>query len=179
MKTSPAAKRYARALVELAHEQKQTPKIQKDLQELSQAWADSSELRGVFENPSVTLEMRRKVLEALASRMGLAPLTKNTVLLLADNGRFGLIAEITAEFNDAADELSGAVSAEVTTATAMPPAFYTKLQAQLQRVTGQTVTLVKKEDPSIIAGVVTRIGDRVYDGSVKSRLDKLRDQLLA
>lgn len=179
MRTSPVARRYARALLELAQEQKQMPKIKRDLDALAAAWTASDELRGVFENPGVTVEMRLKVVEGLAMRMGLSPLTKNTLLLMTSNGRFQRVAEVAQTFADMADSATGTVVAEVTTAAAMPATFYTRLQGELEKATGHKVTLEKKEDPSLIAGVLTRVGDKVYDGSVRNRLSQLRETLLA
>ena len=179
MRTSPVARRYARALLELAEEQKQTPKIKRDLDDLAAAWQSSDELRSVFENPGVTVEKRQKVIEGLAMRMGLSPLTKSTMLLMTANGRFQRVAEVAETFGDMADNASGTLVAEVTTAAPMPATFYTRLQAELEKATGQKVTLEKKEDPSLIAGVLTRVGDKVYDGSVRNRLSQLRETILA
>ena len=109
MKTSPAARRYAKALLELAIEAKQAPKIQKDLVEVSAAWESSEELRSIFENPAIDADMQRKVVEGLAQRMMLSPMTKNTLLLMSGNRR---ITEITAmshafaAFAEAADRKS-------------------------------------------------------------------------
>ncbi|MFT5359090.1 MAG: F0F1-type ATP synthase delta subunit, partial [Polyangiales bacterium] len=69
MKTSPASRRYAKAILELALESKQVPKIQKDLQEVAEAWETSEELRSIFENPAINSTMERKVVEGLAQRM--------------------------------------------------------------------------------------------------------------
>ena len=179
MRTSPIARRYARALLELATEQNQLPKVKRDLDDVAAAFQTSPDLRGVFDNPGVTIDNRRKVLRALATRMGLSPMTQNTLLLMADNNRFTHIVELAEAFSALAEGASGAVSAEVTTPAAMPASFYTQLQSELEKATGRKVSLVKKEDPSLIAGAVTRVGDKVYDGSMRNRLQQIRESLLS
>lgn len=179
MKTSPVARRYAKALLELAVEAKQVPKIQKDLEEVAEAWDSSDELRSIFENPSISGEMQSKVIEGLAQRMMLSPMMKNTLLLMSDNGRFPEIVATSHAFAAFAEAASQSLQAEVSTPGAMPEAFYTRLKGELEKATGQKVTIVKKQDPSLIAGVVTRVGDKVYDGSVRNRLQQLRETLSA
>lgn len=179
MKTSPLSRRYAKALLELADEQNLTSRVRKDLEDLAATWNSSAELRGVFENPAVTLEPRRKVVEALATRMGMQKLTANTLKLLSDGGRFAFVPEIADAFADLADAQTGGLRAEVTSASPMPESYYTRLKAELEKATGRKVTLVKKQDPALIAGVVTRVGDKIYDGSVQHRLERLQEELMA
>ena len=179
MRTSPLARRYAKALLELANEKNLGARVGKDLQDLAATWEQSPELRGVFENPAVTSEPRRKVVEALATRMGLQPLTTNTLKLLSDRGRFRYLGEIAEAFTTLSEADAGALRAEVTSASALPESYYSRLQAELEKATGRKVSLVKKQDPELIGGVVTRVGDKVYDGSVRHRLEQLRENLLA
>lgn len=179
MKTSPAARRYAKALLELALEAKQVPKIQKDLFEVSAAWESSEELRSIFENPAFDADMQRKVVEGLAQRMMLSPMTKNTLLLMSGNRRITEITAMSHAFAAFAEAASQTLQAEVSTPAPMPEAFYTRLKGELEKATGQKVNIVKKQDASLIAGVVTRVGDKVYDGSVRNRLQQLRETLSA
>jgi F-type H+-transporting ATPase subunit delta len=85
------------------------------------------------------------------------------------------IAQLLREMSDAKQ---GILRAEVTTAVRLSDAYYAKLQAQLEKMTGQRVAIDKREDPSILAGVIARIGDRVYDGSLRSRMTELGQSLL-
>ena len=179
MKTSPAARRYAKALLELALESNQAPKIQKDLSEVAEAWDSSEELRSIFENPAIDAEMKSKVIEGLAQRMMLSPMTKNTLLLMSGNRRITEIAAMSHAFSAFAEAASQTLQAEVSTPAPMPEAFYTRLKGELEKATGQKVNIVKKQDASLIAGVVTRVGDKVYDGSVRNRLQQLRETLSA
>ncbi len=171
-------RRYARALWDLGEEQKQTPAIRAGIEKLAAAWSASEELQALFENPAVKSDQRKQVLGALSKRLGLPKLLENTLNLLADRRRLRFVPEISEAYLGLAAELGGLVRAEVTTATAMPEAYYLKLQKTLEEATGKKVTLVKKQDPTLIAGVVTRVGDMVFDGSVRSRLQDLRTSLM-
>lgn len=179
MKTSIVARRYASALLEATEEAKKTDKVQKDLVALANAWNASPELRALFEDPRVTLEDRKKVLEGLGKRVLASPLAINTLKLMADNGRLSVLPDLSTAFNGLARSAGGEVEVEVTTAKPMPATFYTKLSATLSESTGKKVTLIKREDPSIIGGVVTRVQDKVYDGSLRNGLSQLRERLLA
>ena len=179
MRSSSVGRRYARALLALADEQKTTARVQKELTEFAETWEASAELRGVFENPKVDEASRKKVLTALLDRLAASPLVKNGLSLLAERGRLKHLPEIAESFAQLASARTGTVTAEVTSATALPDAYFNELKGALEKATGKKVVLVKKQDPSLIAGVVTRVGDRVIDGSVRTRLTELQEELLA
>ncbi len=170
-------RRYAGALLNLATEAGNIEKVAADLQAFAASWKDSRDLRAAFENPSVNVATRRVILREIAQASGMDPLVRNALLLIADRGRLGSLPEIVESFQALAEERSGRVRAEVVTATELPDAFFSELQKTLERVTGKQVNITRKVDPSIIGGVVTRIADQVYDGSVKHRLQQLRDEL--
>jgi F-type H+-transporting ATPase subunit delta len=179
VRSSSVGRRYAKALLSLADEQKQTTRVQKELSDFAVIWDASAELRSVFENPKVDVASRKKVLTAVLDRMAASPLVKNGLSLLAERGRLKHVPEIAEAFAAFASARTGTVTAEVTSATALPESYFTELKNALEKATGKTVVLVKKQDPTLIAGVVTRVGDRVIDGSVRSRLSELQEELLA
>ena len=179
MSGSTIGRRYARALLELAEEQKKTAKIQKDLEGFLAVWNESQELREVFENPAVGAEQRKAVLDELAKKMMLAPMLANALRLLSDRRRFRHVPEVAEAFLALAQAAQGSVVAEVTTAAQLPEAYYTRLRQTLEKAFDKKVTIVKKEDPQLIAGVVTRIGDKVFDGSVRTRLEEMKETMLA
>jgi F-type H+-transporting ATPase subunit delta len=179
VKGSAIGRRYAKALLEVAEEQKQVPKIQKDLEDLLASWQASRELRSTFENPAFGAELRAKVIDELVKRMGLSPLVASTLRLLSDRQRLRHLPEVAESFFALAQAGAGAVVAEVTTAVELPDAYFTRLQATLEKSLGKKVSVVKKTDPSLVAGVITRVGDRVYDGSLRSSLRQLEDRMLS
>ena len=99
MSNATISRRYAKALLELAEEAKQTPTVHKALAAFAETWASSDTLRDLFENPSVSAESRQKVLDQVATRLAAPPLLKNTLKLLADRGRMALLPELAAAFN--------------------------------------------------------------------------------
>lgn len=179
MKSSSIGRRYAKALLELAEANKQTERVQKDLAEFAETFEKTRDLREVFENPKVSREERKKVITAVLDRMAVAPIVKSALLMLADRGRMRFVVDVAESFQTLAEARAGRIRAEVVTAVAMPDAYYTELTKVLEQVTGKKVALVKTQDPSIIAGVVTRVGDKVFDGSVRARLTELKERMLA
>ncbi|MBW2190097.1 MAG: ATP synthase F1 subunit delta [Deltaproteobacteria bacterium] len=112
-------------------------------------------------------------------KLGCSTLVRNTVQLLADKGRLGHLEEVLDALEELAEAETGRVRVEVVSAKPLSDAYYAQLTEKFKRVTDREVVLVKKEDPSLIGGVVTRVGDRVFDGSLSNRLSELRETLLA
>jgi F-type H+-transporting ATPase subunit delta len=177
MTTSALAKRYARAILELATEQKQVERASKDLNDLAVLWKASEELRELFANPKFTAELRKTVLVDITTRAGVSPLIKNSVLYLNDRQRLPVLPELAQAFSELAERAAGTLRAEVTSAAALPESYYVQLQKALEQATGRKVTIEKKTDASLIAGVVTRVGDQVFDGSIRTRLSELKESL--
>ena len=176
---SAVGRRYAKALLELAKEAGQVDSVLAELRAVDDAWQQSPELRQLIHNPAVPQDAIKAAFAALLDKLGASLLLKNTMGVLADHSRLVNFPEVVAAFSALAEAETGTTQAEVVTAKAMPEAYYTQLQKKLEKLTGTQVVLTKKEDPSIIAGVVTRVGDRVFDGSVRNRLDELKEELLA
>ena len=176
---SAVAKRYATALYELAHENDAVDAIGKDLTDLAATWGGSEELRRTFQDPRIPLEQKKNLIAAIADRAGVHPLLKNLLVLLVDRRRIVHLPDIAETYGQIAERRSGRVRAEIITATKLPEAYYEQLTKTLEAATGKKVVLVRREDPSLIGGVITRVGGRVFDGSLKNRLAGLRAQLLA
>jgi len=177
MSIGPIAKRYARAILELASKQSLTDLVGRELSELASTWESSSELRDLFTNPAYGSAVRKSVLVELIERANVSALTRNSVLYIADKNRIVALPAIARAFVELAERAAGAVRAEVTSAAPLSEAYLTQLHRVLEQVTGQRVTIEKKIDPSLIAGVVTRVGDRVFDGSIRTRLAELNESL--
>jgi F-type H+-transporting ATPase subunit delta len=102
---------------------------------------------------------------------------RNAVLYLADKNRIVALPEVTTAFADLSERAAGTVRAEVTSAAALPESYYLQLQRALELATGKRVAIEKKTDASLIAGVVTKVGDQVFDGSIRTRLADLKESL--
>jgi F-type H+-transporting ATPase subunit delta len=105
------------------------------------------------------------------------PLVRDTLLLVSDRGRMGQVEDIASAYQEQAEARSGRVRAEVVTASELPEAYFTELQKTLERVTGKKVSVARRVDPSLLGGVVTRVGDQVFDGSLKHQLQELKHEL--
>lgn len=177
MTTSILGRRYASALYNLAEQAGSIDKIGQDLKDFAASWQSSRELRTAFENPSVGVQSRRQILRELAAASGMDPLARDTLLLVSDRGRLGYVAEIASAYQEHAEARSGRVRAEVVTATELPEAYFQELQKTLERVTGKKVSVSRRVDASLLGGVVTRVGDQVFDGSLRHHLDELKHEL--
>jgi F-type H+-transporting ATPase subunit delta len=176
---SSLGRRYAKALLELARERGEVDAVLRDAGALFDAWKESAELREVLESPVLPRPAVKSVLAALMDRLGSAQILRNTVNLLADKGRLGSLDRILKALLDLAEAETGRVRVQVTSAKPLSDAYYARLVEKLQRVIDREIVLVKNEDPSLIGGVVTRIGDRIFDGSLSNQLSELRETLLA
>lgn len=172
------ARRYAKALVDIGVETGALDTIVGEISSVASAFEESGDLRDALENPLVSHDAKRAILEELASRLGLSPVVRNTLLFMADRRRTRILPTMAKLVREMNDLRRGIVHAEVVTAAPLSDAYYARLQAQLEKLTGKTIVLDKRQDESIIAGVVARIGDTVYDGSLRARLQEMKTSLL-
>jgi F-type H+-transporting ATPase subunit delta len=173
------ARRYAKALLELGVQQQTFDAFAKELDRVSDAFRTMPDLRNALENPVFAVEKRRLVLDDVARRLALSKMVRNFVMLLLEKGRIAALPDIARVYRTLVDEHAQRVRATVTSARPLDPVLETRLKAALERQSGKTVILEKKEDPSIVGGLVTQLGDTVYDGSVRTQLQQLREQLLS
>jgi F-type H+-transporting ATPase subunit delta len=178
MSISLVARRYATALLEIGSESGQLDAMNDDVTLVAAAYQSSSDLRNACENPLVAIAAKKAVIAEVCHKLGVGPVVRHTLLLLLDRRRIKTLPYVARYLRELSDAKKGVLRAEVTTATPLSEAYYEKLKAQLERMTGKKVVLEKREDPTLIAGVVTRIGDRMFDGSLKMRLTSMKDALL-
>ncbi len=172
------ARRYARALLELGAEQNNLETLVKEISAVAEAFTSSAELRAVVDNPEIPRTARKQVFVEIAAKLGCGVTTKNTLSLLADASRLRALPAIATALREEADRSAGVVRASVTSAQPLGDAYIQKLTQALETRFKKKVVVVKNVDPSLLAGVVTRVGDTVIDGSLRARLDELRTQLL-
>jgi F-type H+-transporting ATPase subunit delta len=178
MSNESVARRYARAIFELGKEGGNLPALSRELADFAATYEGSEELRSVLENPLVQEEAREAVLTDIAGRMGLTQTGVSTLRLVARRRRMVALPEIARQLARLADEEASLVRASVTSAGPLSESYLNDLRAALEKTTGKKVAIVHQVDPSLIAGVVTQIGDQVIDGSVRARLAGFRDSLL-
>ena len=174
------ARRYARALFDIGAQQGTFDQLGNEVEELARAYAGSRDLQEALTNPIFPRAKRRAVLEAVVQRAAASPVTRNFALLLLDRERVPYLPAIARELRAMVDEKAGRVRAEVTSARPLEPAHAVRIASSLQKLTGaKHVVLDKREDPELLGGIVTKIGDVVYDGSVRTQLEQMRERFLS
>jgi F-type H+-transporting ATPase subunit delta len=171
------AERYARAIFELGVDAGQLEALSGQIRSFADTYASSRELQGVLDNPLIELAKREAILADIAGRVGLTGVGLNAIRFIAKRNRLGSLPGIARRLASLADEKQGVVRATVTSAGPLPDSFYERLVKELESATERKVAIDRKQDPSLIAGIVTRIGDNTIDGSVKGRLAEIERQL--
>ena len=172
------ARRYAKAFVELAKEANQLEAAQQELESFSQILATSAEFFRTLCNRTISQDERLSLLSTIIEKMGLSQLTRPFLLLLLEKERMNIFQEIFREALAAIDEEKGLVRAEVRSAVPLSTELKAQLAKELSTAVGKKVDLQCKEDPSLISGVWARIGHTVFDGSVTSQLESLKQKVL-
>jgi F-type H+-transporting ATPase subunit delta len=177
MAAGSISRRYARAVLDLGIAQNNLDKLGADLRGLAAAMHTSPELVASLSNPALRRAERKKIVEGLLARLAAHATSKNIVFLLLDRERLGELPMISREVDAQIEARAGRVTAEVTSAVELSPAQLTQLTATLERLSGKKVHVERKQDPTLLGGVVAKVGDVVYDGSVRTQLRALRDEL--
>ena len=172
---SNIGRRYAGGIFQLAQEEKAIDTWRQEVARLDDLLSDDV-LRAAFQNPGVGLARRMDLAARLAPE--LRPETQNLMRLLIEHHRTADMSAIRQEFDRLADEASGVVTATMTTATPLEEGERRRYEQQLSKKLDRKVKLVVRTDPSLIGGASIQIGDHLVDASVKSRLDRLREDLL-
>jgi F-type H+-transporting ATPase subunit delta len=166
--------RYALALFGLAVETGVVDQVRADLNGLSAMIGESADLRRALASPAISSEDKGKALDALAKQAGFQAVTLKFLGFLAQNRRAAALAAVIASFRKLDDKRRGVVAAQVTTAVALTDAQRQRLAAALSQALGKAPEITTAVDPSILGGVKVRVGSRLYDASLKTRLDSLK-----
>jgi F-type H+-transporting ATPase subunit delta len=178
MTNRTAATRYARALLDVAvHENADLDQIERELDSMVELFTDHPALAAALLNPVVPVPRKRAAMAELTTLAKLTPMMTKFLGLLADRDRLVLVPDVRAAYRERLLDYRHVIRADVTTTVPLPADRANAIEASLARTTGRTVTLATHVDPSLIGGVVTRIGSTVYDGSVARQLQKIRERL--
>jgi F-type H+-transporting ATPase subunit delta len=177
MSMRASAARYARALLDVAITESDPERAEQELAAFVDLVRTNPDLQRTLANPVVPAADKRAIVQQILERLKPTTPVGKLVPLLASRGRLALLPDLLDVYRERLMEHRNVLRAEVTTAAPLPPERAAQLQQRLANATGRTVTMTTKVDASIIGGVVTRIGSTVYDGSVATRLAKVRDRL--
>ena len=175
MTAGAAASRYARALFDVVlKEGKDVEKVQGELQQFAELFGQG-QLAQVLGNPGIPASKKKALAQALIDRAGqVTPPLAKLILVLAEKDRLTLLPGIARAYTERVMDHLKIVRGDVTTATPLSPEKVRLLEQGLAQATGRKVVLEARVDPSIIGGVVTRLGSTVYDGSVTTQLQKMK-----
>ena len=180
MSNLSVARRYATALFDVARKSGAEKRVGEQLTAFADLVAGHADLQRAFENPAIPVTAKKALVTALVDASGdVTAEVKRTVVLLAERDRLGVLPEIVSSYSERLMGEQRVTAAEVTTAVPLTPEHRESLTAALRKAAGGQVTVTEKVDPSIVGGVVARVGSVVYDGSVAHQLDRLRESLAA
>ena len=177
MSLQTVARRYAAALADVVTSRGEAREVREELSGWDEMLRTNPQLLEVLRHPTIPQDQKRRVLDALIERARVRPTTANFLQVLLQNHRLADLGEIYRHFTQELDRRAGVVTAQVTTARPVPDAAQEALRAQLGQLTGSNVNLQFAVDEELIGGVVTRIGSTVYDGSVRSQLEQIKQRM--
>jgi F-type H+-transporting ATPase subunit delta len=171
---SNVGERYAQALFDLANEQGAAAAVEADLKSLKAAIADSRDLKILLASPAFGSDDKGRGLAAIAEKAKFNPTTRKFLGLLAANGRAGALAAVIAAFEALSAKARGAVSAEVTTAVPLSAAQTKGVAAALRQALGKDPEITTRVDPAILGGIRVKVGSKLFDASLRSKLESLK-----
>ena len=177
MSVTAIARRYAEALANVAVARDKVEDTDAEVRAFADMMRDSRELHQVFASPILSQVHKERVLDALVARARPSQMTANLLKTMLKHHRLHILGEVYSEFRREINERRGVVVAEVTSASPLATAEQARMRERLVEMTGRQVNLQFATDPSLIGGVVTRIGSVVYDGSIRTQLQEIKERL--
>jgi F-type H+-transporting ATPase subunit delta len=178
MSLRTSATRYAKALFDVAIQESDPVRLEQDLAGIVQAMSGNAELRRALTSPAVPRSSRVALIGAIATQAGAEPPVAKLLAMLADRGRLELLPLLLEVYRDRLLEHRNVVRASVTTAAPLSAEELQSLESRLGSMTGKHVQLTTTTDPALIGGMVARVGSTVYDGSIRTQLQKMKQRLV-
>lgn len=177
MKNLKVARRYAKALLLIGKEDGQAETYREELDGFARLIEREKELEQAICNPLYDVAGRKRVLVSILEKLNLSKVMTAFLLLLFDKKRFGFLSNVNEFYQILADELQGIARANLVSATELSSEIVEKIRTTLSEMTGKDIVLEVEQDPGLIGGIVTRIGDLVLDGSIRTQLFNMRKSL--
>ncbi len=171
------AARYATAIFEIAQDNKNLDGLETSINDLSAALADSADLRSLIQSPLISRRDQEAAISAIAKKMELAPVLGQALALMAQKRRLFVVPQLIRALREQLAEARGEVTADVTSAKALTKAQTEKLASTLTERVGKTVTINATVDESLIGGLVVKVGSKMIDTSIRSRLNSLQNAM--
>jgi F-type H+-transporting ATPase subunit delta len=173
-RTTEVGERYAQALFDLADETGVLDAVRADLASLRLAWAESADLRRLAVSPVIAAEDQQRGLVAIADKAEFNGVTRNFLGLLAQNGRARDLTAVIAGFDKLYAKKTGVVAAEVVSAQALTAVQLKSVQSALRAALGKDPEMTARVDPSILGGLKVKVGSKLFDASLKTKLDQMK-----
>ena len=177
MNNTVLAKRYAKALFQVGKEENALDKFSSALSDMAKLYADVPEVVDGLTNPLYPQEIREKVMEKLVGAMKVSTLMANFFNLLVQKRRADVLPDIAEVFQSLVDDENNMCQGTVVSAMKISSKLNDKIKATLEKITGKQVVVSNEIDPSIIGGIIARVGDLVLDGSIKTQLKGLEESI--
>ena len=177
MSTRASAARYARALLDVVIKEGNPEQVQQELSAFADLLVQNPNLEKALTNPAVPVSGKVGIVKELAARLKLSSPLGKLLLMLAERDRLVIVRDLVTVYRDRLMDYRQVVRADVTTAEPLDEAKAARLKERLATLTGRTVTMTTRVDPSIIGGLVARVGSTVYDGSVATQLHRIKNRL--
>ena len=177
MKNLAIARRYAKALLLISKDDGQTDTYRTELGGFAELLEQEKSLSEAITNPLYVASGRRNVLQTVVDKLDLTRTMKSFLLLIFDKGRIGFVGSINDYYQKLADELKGVARASLVSATDLSADTVEKIRVALSKKTAKDIILEVEQDPELIGGIITKIGDLVWDGSIKTQLINMRESL--
>ena len=171
------AKKYAKALLEIGVQDGNYDVLGQDLNKMADLLRESKDLRIALWSAAFPKPTRKAIARKISERLGLATTTLTFIELLIQRKRIDLFSEITKAYRDLCDEVAGRTRTTLVTPLEVPSGLVQEIKGKIESLTGKEVILSLEKDPSLIGGFLTKIGNVVYDGSLKGQIAKLQDTL--
>jgi F-type H+-transporting ATPase subunit delta len=174
-----ASLQYANALADVALAQGAADPALKQLADFGAVVAGSAELRNFLTSPAVPREAKHGVMEKIAARLGAGKIIRNFLFVIADHHRTHILPEIIAAFEGVVRQRQGIAETEISSAVELSAAQKKRFAQTLERITGKKIQAKYSLDPTLLGGAIVRVGDTIYDGSVRNSLNEMRARLTA
>ncbi|MCL5965709.1 MAG: ATP synthase F1 subunit delta [Deltaproteobacteria bacterium] len=171
------ARRYARALLDIGQQERKARQILAEVGRFARFLSEAPPLKEALSAAHINRRDKHAALEAAIARLSVLPVTRNFLLLLIDKGRVGILPQILVELRRFVEEAEGVERVEVVVPMAMSGTQRDLLRTTLERQTGKKVELEESVDPAVLGGMVVKVGSTVYDGSIRTQIEQIRQNL--
>jgi F-type H+-transporting ATPase subunit delta len=175
--TNAIARRYAKALIQIAVGQRLVEQYYTELQGFSRILDTNPDAMALLSDPGMQMDVKRALVKSLVVQLEISKTIGDFILLLLDKKRLLFLSQITASYRTLGDEAAGILRSTITSALPLTEIQVSEMRSALEKTTGKKIILEVATDPSLIGGVVTQIGDKVLDGSIRTQLTKIQDIL--